>query len=513
LPGLRVVARTSSEQYRGRALSPQQIGRELGVEYLLSGTVRWEKRPDGESRVRVSPQLVRASTALATWQQPFDATLTDVFQVQADIASRVAQSLDVAIGGADRGRLATRPTRNLDAYDAYLRAEQLTEGHALSDPATMRAALGLYEQAVKLDSGFAAAWARMSEASTFLYRNAAPLPEHARRAQLAAERAVALAPADARGYAARGLYYATVASDNERALAELRRAGELAPQDVEVLRARSDVEAAMGRSDIALEDALRAVRLDPRHARSLMIAGRRMRDHRRYHEADSLFLRAQELAPRSYANLLSRITNRLSQGDFAGARALVDSPPPGITKNLLAARLANFSDLYWVPDSAGRAFVLGTRPDAFDEDTAVWALVKAETYALGRDRARSRIYADSARRQFARLLADAPNDAEERAMYAVSLAYRGRFDEALREGERAESLAPLKQDVDLWCYVQFQLVRIHLLAGQHGRALDRIERILAQPWYVTRAWLRIDPTFDPVRGDPRFQRIIAGASP
>ena len=97
-------------------------------------------------------------------------------------------------------------------------------------------------------------------------------------------------------------------------------------------------------------------------------------------------------------------------------------------------------------------------------------------------------------------------------MYAVSLAYLGRFDEAVREGERAESLVPLKRDVDLWCYVQFQLVRIHLLAGQHGRALDRIERILAQPWYVTHAWLRIDPTFDPVRDDPRFQRIVAGAS-
>jgi TolB-like protein len=126
LQGLPVTARSSSGQYKKTTKSPQQIGRELGVEYLLTGTVRWEKAPGGQSRVQVSPELIRASNAAAKWQQPFAAALTDVFQVQADVAGQVAQALDVALGTAQRQTLAERPTGNLAAYDAFLRGDEIS---------------------------------------------------------------------------------------------------------------------------------------------------------------------------------------------------------------------------------------------------------------------------------------------------------------------------------------------------------------------------------------------------
>ena len=124
LPGLEVIARTSSVQYKETTKSPQQIGRELGVDYLLTGTVRWEKDAGGPSRVRVSPELVQVSTASTKWQAPFEAPLTDVFQVQADVAARVAEALGLALGAGERERLAERPTQNLAAYDAFLRARR-----------------------------------------------------------------------------------------------------------------------------------------------------------------------------------------------------------------------------------------------------------------------------------------------------------------------------------------------------------------------------------------------------
>lgn len=122
--GLAVIARASSNEYRHTTKPPQQIARELGADYLLTATVRWEKHADGTSRVRVSPELARVEPGAAPttkWQRAFDAALTDVFQVQANIAGQVASALNVALGDSARRELAARPTASLDAYDAFLK--------------------------------------------------------------------------------------------------------------------------------------------------------------------------------------------------------------------------------------------------------------------------------------------------------------------------------------------------------------------------------------------------------
>src|SRR5690349_511253 len=206
LSGLQVIARSSSGQYKKTSKSPQEIGRELGVDYLLTGTVRWEKSAGG-NRVRVSPELIQVGTAATTWQQPFDASLTDVFQVQADIAGRVAEALDVAIGSPQQKALEDRPTRNLAAYDAYLKGlAQEAFGNA---PAHLRDGARYYEQAVALDSGFVAAWVRLSLNNSQLYSNATPTPAILERARVAAERAMALDAHSPGPYWAEGNYYRT----------------------------------------------------------------------------------------------------------------------------------------------------------------------------------------------------------------------------------------------------------------------------------------------------------------
>jgi TolB-like protein len=174
LPGLQVTASNSSTQYKKTTKSPREIGRELGVQYLLVGKVRWEKSQGGTSRVQVSPELVQVATASTKWQEPFDAALTDVFRVQADVAARVARALGVALGAGAREELQVKPTSNLASYDAFLRGEEASIRLGTGNPARLRQAAAYYEQAVALDSAFALAWAQLSRTYSDLYFNIAP---------------------------------------------------------------------------------------------------------------------------------------------------------------------------------------------------------------------------------------------------------------------------------------------------------------------------------------------------
>jgi len=191
VPGLDVTAPTSSAQYRHTAKTPQQVGRELGVQYLLTGRVRWAKTPGGASRVQVNPALIDARTASDRWEAPFDAPLTDVFQVQADIATRVARELQVALTPSAQRAIVKQPTGNLEAYDAYLRGQAIEAAHPDFDSTAVEA----YAQAVKRDSTFALAWAAL--AGAYLRGINLQFPkaaEHLESARMAAQRALALAP-------------------------------------------------------------------------------------------------------------------------------------------------------------------------------------------------------------------------------------------------------------------------------------------------------------------------------
>ncbi len=176
LPGLQVIARSSSTPYKKTTKTPKQIAEELNVSYLLTATVRWEKS-GGTNRVHVSPELVdvtRPDAPTSKWQQPFDAALTGVFQVQSDIATKVAQALGGALGAGEEKRLSEKPTQNLAAYDAFLKGEGASNSLAASDPPSLRKALAFYDQAVALDPNFAQAWARVSYANSLLSFNSTP---------------------------------------------------------------------------------------------------------------------------------------------------------------------------------------------------------------------------------------------------------------------------------------------------------------------------------------------------
>jgi serine/threonine-protein kinase len=507
LPGLQVIARSSSSQYKHTSKSPQQIGRELGVEYLLTGTVRWEREGGGPSRVQVSPELVQVSTAAARWQAPFEAPLTDVFQVQGQIAGRVAGALGVALGAGEQERIRERPTENLAAYDAFLRGEQAADGLASMDQAALRRARDHYQRAVTLDSSFALAWAQLSRAYSFLYWNAPDHSAAAMAAQRAAERSLALAPKGGDGYLALGNYYEMVRFDAPRALEQYTKGRQLAPKDARLLAWAGWAEFLLRRVDEGIAHMREAEVLDPRRVEIAHSLTWPLLTRRRYAEALSTAERARALAPSNLQAIVTLIATHLAQGDLAGARSVLRAVRGDVDATALVAHIA-MADLYWVLDDEQQQQLLRLSPEPFGGDRAAWGLALAQTNALRGAQALARAYADSARVALEARLRDVPEDAPTHTYLGLALAYLGRRAEAIREGERGVALLPISRNAGVGADLLRVLALTHLFVGESEPALDRLESMLKVPCYYSPGWLKIDPNFASLRGNPRFERLV-----
>jgi serine/threonine-protein kinase len=514
LPGLQVIASTSSNEYKDSGKPLPVIARELEADYLLIARIRWAKAADGSSRVKVSPELVdvgRGGAPKVKWQQPFDAEITDVFTVQADIADQVAGALDLALGTGQKQTLTERPTANLAAYDAFLKGEA-SGGLTIGDAPSLRAAINYYEQAVALDSSFAAAWARLGRAHGSFYYNVKPTPAAAEAAKRATDRSVALAPGLPDGWLAQCEYYQNVVTKYERALETCHKGLALTPENAELLTAAALVEQSLGRWDEALGSLEKARKLDPRAA----VTARRLvhtllRLHR-YPEALAAADRGLALSPENFDLIQNKAMVHLAQGDLEGARRVIAAARPGVEPTALVTFMANYWDLFWVLDDGQQRLLLRLPPSAFDGDRGAWGLIRAQTHFVRGDTATGRIYADSARLGFDEIVAENPDDPQRRILRGLALAYMGRFAEAIKEGERGLALVPSDGDGYTSPYLEHQVARIYILAGRYDKALDRLEHLLRTPYYLSPGWLRIDPTFDPLRSQPRFRRLVDGTA-
>ena len=508
--GLRIIARSSSNEYRHTRKPARQIARELGVDYLLTATVQWEKVPGGASRVRVTPELVdmRPGHASQTrWGQQFDAAMTGVFQVQADIARQVAQALDVALGDSAKHELAAKPTQSLPAYDAFLRGEAAGQR---TDPASLRQAIAAYERAVALDSTFIQAWAGLAMVQAGLYIRSTASPVVAEAARRAAERALALGPTRPEGHEALGEYYAQVLGDYSRALTEDSTALALTPGSVRRLGSVGLRELTLGRWNAARGHLEQAARLDPRSAWLANTLGVALLWTRSYAEAEVSFDQAFQLAPGDLDILENRVMVALAQGDLAAAQAVIKAAPREVDPTSLVAFLGYYYDLAWVLDQAQQELLLRLTPSAFDGNRGSWGIVLAQTYALQGNGPKARVYADSARLAFVEQLQSTPQDAQLHVLLGLALAYLGEKSAAIREGHRGVALLPISRDPFNAPYIQHQLARIYMLVGEPEKALDQLEPLLGVPYYLSPGWLRIDPTFAPLRGNRRFERLVRG---
>jgi serine/threonine-protein kinase len=510
LPQFTVIASGSAMAYKASTKTPEAIARELGVHYLLTGRVRWQKGSGGASRIRVVPELVDAAPGrppITRWQESFDAVVEDVFRVQGEIAAQVAGALRVTLGVEEQRRLARPPTGNLAAYDEYLRGEAAWLDWA-ADPATLQRMAAHCERAVALDPEFALAWARLSWARSNLYYTAQPTAALAGGARAAAERSLQLVPSLPEGRLAMSTYHLWVEKDNARALDQAKQGLAMAPSNADLLGGASMAERGLGHWAESISYLEQQKSVDPRSVRALLPLAAARLWTRQYAAAMEAVEAGLELAPANPVLVEYKAMVFLAQGNLRAARAwLAQQPSERRTANLVQFGIG--FDLLWVFDARQRTSFLKLPAEAFGGNLAIRSLAFAQINALEKDAVRLRSNATDAERELRRQLTEAPADGQALALHGLSLAYLGQGDEAIREGERAVAALPVSRDAWAGAYVQHQLVRIYTALGERDKALDRLEPLLRIPHYLSPAWLSIDPNFERLRGHPRFERLAA----
>ena len=508
--GLVVIASSSTRPYRDTDKTARQIGRELGVEYLLTGRVRWAKAPDGTSRVQVSPELIATETGTTRWQRPFDAVLSDVFAVQGEITSRVADALSVSLLEPQRRELATAPTTNLEAYDAFLRASRLLAQAELGVSTHMKAAAG-FRGAVDLDPSFALAWARLSyahSAAYWFYEDASAA--RLRLARAAADTALTLAPAMPEALLADGYYWYWGWRSYRQALAAFERAHALDPRSAVIESAIGAVLRRQGKWEESTRHLKRAFELDPRNPVLARELGLILSKIGALDEAERFSAQAVTLAPEAIGSYLFRASVQLAREESDAATQTIHEAVRVIGADAFALELANRSWVRWLPLSDSSVWrVLEHLPLTSEVvDTGSFYLTRAEWLDHAGQRARAAAVADSATPFLEARARAAPDDWWFLGQLAVAHALGGRREAALTESAR--SLAALQRRPDGWerADVYRLAARVAVALGDHDAAIGHLARALEPPSTLPRAFLRADGRFTELRDDPRFQALV-----
>jgi TolB-like protein/tetratricopeptide (TPR) repeat protein len=515
LRGLAVISRTSAAQYAGTAKTTRQIGSELDVGYLLTGTVRWAHGQGAAERVRVTPQLIRVADDTSLWAKTYEFTLDDSFRIWSEIARSVVSELGLKLLEHVPGALEARPTGNMDAYQAFLRGRFLA-GRPHFTQATWLTALGDYEQAVALDPGFALAWAELARAhARLIYFNYDLSPERRAQARRALDRARELAPASLEVKIAAGYCHLWAERDADAALAEFEAAAAGLPSNEEVqsamaelFRMRGDWQRAIGAFELASS-------LSPRDGSAKVDVAETLWWMRRYAGSIAASDEAISLAPDEPWSYLTKVFALWSWKGLAGTaetRAALEQVP----------RDHEWADWSWfVQDEFEGRFDDAVRlMEAAPEE---WIRIKIQAAprvlfaatlrrSLGEE-ARARRGFETAARLLEAEVRAKPEDPRYHSSLGVAFAGLGRREDGEREGRRAVELLPLSRDAVYGIPYVIDLAHIYALLGQPKKAVEQLETLLSKPSWISVPWLEADPRWRLLRGDPAFEALLAKYAP
>jgi serine/threonine-protein kinase len=501
VPSLGVISRTTAVQYDLAGKTLQQIGEDLGVDYVLEGTVLWEQPADGANRVRVHPQLVQVSDDTPLWSGRYEQELTEVFRVQSEIAGQVIQGLEGELLEPEQA-VRGRPTDNLEAYQIYLQG--LDHLYVLEPGRIERAAMK-FERALELDPDFVLAQARLAQALVVL---------EPARAEEMAKRALEMAPDLPEAHLAMGWYHYRVERDDDRALEELQIAEKDLPNDWEIALVTGYIHRRRGRYEEAIYWMERAAILQPNDPSITVDLGTTFWLSRHFEEADFYYDRTITLAPNQelayYAYLLNTFNYYAWEKTTEKARLLLESAPPSTECDItLAWTLLEWFDRNY---SAMAERIAATSEEYCGIGASGYStdLLAGLAYQRMDRPERARSFLESACIEIEKYLEEHPDSPSRRSNLGLVYAALGRNDEAVREGLRAVELWPTSEDAFQGPEFVLLLAKIYAMVGEQERALDRLEYLQSlETAILSMAPLHLDPTWDPLRENPRFQNLLS----
>ena len=520
---LKVIARTSTEKYQSQPPNLQTVAAELGVAHLLEGSVQ-----KLGNEVHVNVQLIKASTGAHVWAQSYDRTLERAFAVQGEIARMVANELKVALLPAQIEKLNRLPTQNPAAYDAYLRGDYGLE-QARKNPGDYQKAfdpaITSLQEATATDPQFALAFARLAYAEItkegwgHLDGRTEHNPELLASAKEHVDRALQLQPDLPEAHLAYGRWHFAARQDREAALKEYRRALELNPGLSEATARIGSFLLGQGRTEEAIELYLSGLESDPRNyqlLRNLGIAYTMRRDYKRASEVDSRIVAIDPAAEQDACNMALDILQ--TTGDLRAARSVLDRLishlPAGQPKGARLMRMELMLLTLNRDFSAAKSYAESIPPENWETEWARPLALGDIEYHLGNGEA-AREYYQNARVLLAAAIAKNPDEAQSQGDLALVNAALGLADEALREAQRAIDLQPIEKNARAGPLWLLNLAAVNVRLGNREEAIKGIERLMAMPntGEAISAWqLKLDPLWDPLRTDPRFQKIVAPLS-
>jgi serine/threonine-protein kinase len=511
---LKVISRTSVMQYKtGASRNLREIGQQLGVAHLVEGSVQ---RVD--NRVRVNAQLVDARNDTHLWAQTYDRDLADVFAIQSEIASAIADQLQAKLSPSEKAAIEKRPTRDIFAYDLYARANELVND--LTDPVASQQnlprAVTLLEEAVSRDPHFVIAWCLLSQLHARMYTAGYDhTPERFEKSYAAIQAAARWEPNAGEVHLVLANYYYESLRDYRRAGDELAIAQKKLPNSAQVFEITGYVQRRAGDWERATHSLEHAVELDPRNVHILQQLALTYQPQRRYADEARVYDRLLALTPDDGLTQGLRALVAVDwKADLRPYQALIAKLTATDPKKAAEADDVNYTICERTPEAYARGLKYYPRNGSVNNAVNYPHVYFEGVVAICEgDQEKAKIAFMAARAEVAAVVERDPEFAPAISFLGMIDAGLGRKEDALREGRRACELVPPSKDALDGVALAVNLAQIYVWTGEKDLAIAQIEAVEHWPTYLTYGLLKLQPIWDPLRDDARFEKIVASLAP